>query len=82
MEKREPLYTVGAATTKSSIESLQKIKNNTTIGHSFSTSVYLSKEYGGALEIHASQGSLSWKYRYLRQGEKGYCSFLCKLHCW
>ena len=40
--------------------------------------IYLSKEYGGALEIHASQGSLSWKYRYLGQAEKGYCSFPCK----
>ena len=35
VEKREPLYTVGAATMKSSMESLQKIKNNTTIGQSF-----------------------------------------------
>ena len=44
VEKREPLYTVGAATMKSSMESLQKIKNNTTIGQSFSACVYLSKE--------------------------------------
>ena len=52
MEKREPLYTVGAATTKSNIESLQKIKNNTTIGHSFSTSVYLSKEHNTNSKRH------------------------------
>ena len=52
VEKREPLYTVGAATMKSGMESLQKIKNNTTIGQSFSASVYLSKEYNTNSKRH------------------------------